>query len=300
MHQASEKAHAMEIGFAGVGRMGRHFALHLARAGHRVIAFDPIVRADEELEGAGISLVDDAAAIAATPLSLSMLPDAGSARQLLEGDGGLFAAAVEGHRHVLMGTMGIGVVQELAVEAARNGVGLADAPVSGSVAAARARTLTTMVGSTPELFEELRPVLAEFTKAQFHVGPVGSGNVVKLAVNVVVGAVNESVAEALLLATKAGVDRSLFYEVLQAGAGGGAYVDYKKDAFLSTDEPPVDAPVTLIHKDLTLAAELATDLGLRLPGAAANAAVLAEAISRGHGNLDLSRVGVVLDAESTN
>ncbi|HEU4849427.1 MAG TPA: NAD-binding protein, partial [Terrimesophilobacter sp.] len=187
-----------------------------------------------------------------------------------------------------------------AVEAARNGVGLADAPVSGSVAAARARTLTTMVGSTPELFEELRPVLAEFTKTQFHVGPVGSGNVVKLAVNVVVGSVNESVAEALLLATKAGVDRSLFYEVLQAGAGGGAYVDYKKDAFLAAGDPPVDAPVTLIHKDLTLAAELADQLGIRLPGAAANAGVLADAIARGHGNLDLSRIGIALEADSAS
>jgi 3-hydroxyisobutyrate dehydrogenase/2-hydroxy-3-oxopropionate reductase len=289
----------MDIGFAGVGRMGRQFALHLARAGHRVIAYDPFVPADDELERAGVSLVDDATAIAATPLSISMLPDGGSARRLLE-DGGLFATAAEGHRHVLMGTMGIGVVKELAAEAARRGVCLADAPVSGSVAAARAGTLTTMVGSTPELFDELRPVLAEFTQAQFHVGPVGSGNVVKLAVNVVVGAINESVAEALLLATKAGVDRSLFYEVLQAGAGGGAYVDYKKHAFLSADDPPVDAPVTLIHKDLTLAAELAEQLGIRLPGAAADASVLADAIAHGHGNLDLSRIGIALDVDSTN
>ena len=289
----------MDIGFAGVGRMGRHFALHLARAGHRVIAYDPVVLADDELESAGITLIHDAAAIAATSVSISMLPDAASARRLLEGAEGLFAAAAPGHRHVLMGTMGVDVVRELAVDADRHGVRLADAPVSGSVAAARARTLTTMVGATPELFEELRPLLAEFTRTQVHVGPVGSGNVVKLAVNVVVGAVNESVAEALLLATKAGVDRGLFYNVLQAGAGGGTYVDYKKDAFLAAEEPPVDAPVTLIHKDLTLAGELAAQLGIRLPGAAANAAVLAEAIARGHGGVDLCRIGMALEAEPT-
>ena len=284
----------MDIGFAGIGRMGRHFALHLAGAGHRVIAFDPVVLNDDELEGAGVRLVADAAAIAATPLSMSMLPDAASARGLLEGPAGLFASAAPRHRHVLMGTMGVDVVQELAAEAARCGIDLADAPVSGSVAAARDRTLTTMVGSTPELFEDLRPVLAELTRAQFHVGPVGSGNVVKLAVNVVVGAVNESVAEALLLATMAGVDRRLFYDVLQSGAGGGTYVDYKKEAFLAPGEPLVDAPVTLIHKDLTLAGELAAHLGVRIPGAAANAAVLAEAIGRGLGSRDLSRVGLAL------
>jgi 3-hydroxyisobutyrate dehydrogenase-like beta-hydroxyacid dehydrogenase len=287
----------MDIGFAGVGRMGRHFALHLARAGHRVIGYDPVVRLDDELASAGIRLVDDVAAIAATPLSISMLPDAASARLLLKGATGLFAATAPGHRHVLMGTMGVAVVQELLIEAERYGVVLADAPVSGSVAAARARTLTTMVGATAELFGELRPLLAEFTRAQVHVGPVGSGNVVKLAVNVVVGAVNESVAEALLLATKAGVDRNLFYEVLQASAGGGTYVDYKKDAFLAVAEPPVDAPVTLIHKDLTLAGELAERLGIRLPGAAADAAVLAEAIARGHGGVDLSRIGLALESD---
>lgn len=284
----------MDIGFAGVGRMGRQFAIHLARAGHHVIAYDPVVRADNELSGAGISLVDDAAAIAGTSLSISMLPDAASARQLLEGAEGLFATAAPGHRHVLMGTMGVEVVKELSVEAERHGIGLADAPVSGSVAGARAGTLTTMVGATTELFAELRPLLAEFTGTQFHVGPVGSGNVVKLAVNVVVGAVNESVAEALLLATRAGVDPGLFYTVLQAGAGGGTYVNYKKDAFLATEEPPVDAPVTLIHKDLMLARELAEQLGICLPGATANAAVLADAIAHGHGGVDLARVGIAL------
>ena len=128
----------MDIGFAGVGRMGRQFAIHLARAGHHVIAYDPVVRADNELSGAGISLVDDAAAIAGTSLSISMLPDAASARQLLEGAEGLFATAAHGHRHVLMGTMGVEVVKELSVEAERHGIGLADAPVSGSVAGARA------------------------------------------------------------------------------------------------------------------------------------------------------------------
>lgn len=281
----------MDIGLAGVGRMGHHFALHLARAGYRVLAYDPAVRDDAELEEAGVTLVNDPSGIAETSLTISMLPDAKSAHELLTGATGLFGRVARGHRHVLMGTTGIGVVHELAADAALHNVQLADAPVSGSVAAARARTLITMIGSSHELYEEIRPTLSVFTKTQTLVGPVGSGNVVKLAINVVVGSINESIAEALLLATTAGIDRHLFYEVLQSSAGGGAYADYKKAAFLSTDEPPVDAPITLIHKDLNLAIELAHQLGLKLPGALSNVDTLADAIANGDGNRDLSRIG---------
>lgn len=290
----------MDIGFAGIGRMGRQFALHLAAAGHRVIAYDPYVTLDEELANAGIELSGTPEGIAKTPLTISMLPDPASALELLAGDNGLFAIADAGHRHVLMGTMGSAAVAELGIDADRHGVLLADAPVSGTVSAARAKTLTTMVGASPDLFAEVKPVLAEFTKAQFHVGPLGTGNVAKLAVNVVVGAVNESVNEALLLATRSGIGREQFYELLRAGAGGGNYVEYKRQAFLDPEGTPVDAPVTIIHKDLLLAAELAASVGIQLPGAAANAAVLTRAIEAGCADWDLSRVGVVLDPDFTS
>lgn len=287
----------MDIGFAGIGRMGRQFALHLSAAGHRVIAYDPYVTLDDELAGAGIELVATPDGIAGTAVTISMLPSPASALDLLAGADGLFARAGAGHRHVLMGTMGSAAVAELGAEAERHGVLLADAPVSGTVSAARAKTLTTMVGASPSLFAELQPVLAEFTKAQFHVGPLGTGNVAKLAVNVVVGAVNEAVNEALLLATRSGIDREQFYELLRASAGGGNFVEYKRQAFLDPAGTPVDAPVTIIHKDLLLAAELAASVGMELPGAAANAAVLTRAIDAGYADWDLSRVGVVLDPD---
>lgn len=275
--------------------MGRQFALHLAAAGHRVVAYDPYVPVDDELSSAGITFAATPRGIAATSLTISMLPSPASAFEVLAGDDGLFALAVSGHRHVLMGTMGRSAAAELAVEAGRRGVLLADAPVSGSVSAARAGTVTTMVGATAELFDELRPVLAEFTKAQFHVGLVGTGNVAKLAINVVVGAVNEAVNEALLLATRSGIEREQFYELLRAGAGGGNYVEYKREAFLDPESTPVDAPVSIIHKDLLLAVELAGSLGIELPGAAANVAVLSRAIAAGYADVDLSRVGLVLE-----
>ncbi len=233
--------------------------------------------------------------IAGTSLTISMLPDPASALDLLAGDDGLFALAGPGHRHVLMGTMGQAAVAELSVEAERHGVQLADAPVSGTVSAARAKTLTTMVGCSAEVFEAIQPVLAEFTRAQFHVGPMGAGNVVKLAVNVVVGAVNESVNEAITLATRSGVQRELFYEVLAASAGGGNFVEYKRDAFLNPDSARVDAPVTIIHKDLHLAAELAASLGISLPGTDANIRVLDRAIEIGLADADMSNISRALE-----
>ena len=285
----------MDIGFAGIGRMGRQFALHLSAAGHRVIAYDPYVTMDDELERAGIALAATREGISGTPLTISMLPDPASALDLLAGDDGLFALASPGHRHVLMGTMGQAAVAELSAEAERHGVQLADAPVSGTVSAARAKTLTTMVGCSVEVFAAIQPVLAEFTRAQFHVGPMGAGNVVKLAVNVVVGAVNESVNEAITLATRSGVPRELFYEVLRASAGGGNFVEYKRDAFLNPDSARVDAPVTIIHKDLHLAAELAASLGISLPGTDANIGVLDRAIEIGLADADMSNISRALE-----
>ena len=156
---------------------------------------------------------------------------------------------------------------------------------------AEAATLTTMVGARPETYERLSELLGSMTRARFLTGPVGSGTVVKLAVNSVVGALNEAVAEALLLGTRAGIDADVLYDVLEVSAAGAPYVAYKRAAFLDPQGSPVAAPVSLIAKDLGLAMELARRHGLRMPAVETCAAVLAEAIDAGDADLDMARVG---------
>ncbi|MET9535923.1 NAD(P)-dependent oxidoreductase [Streptomyces sp. NPDC006553] len=270
----------MLIGFAGLGRMGLPMASHLAWAGHTVLGYDPVlVEAPED-----ITLVASMAELARAPLTISMLPDGATTRTFVEE--GLAGAAPQ-HLHVVMGTVGPAVVRELAATAM---VDLIDAPVSGSVSMAQAGTITTMVGSSPEQYERVLPVLHAMTAAQFHSGPVGAGSAAKLAVNAVLAALSQGVAEGLLLAEAGGLDLTSFYGVLRGSAAGAPYVGYKEEAFLSPDTAGVAAPVSLIRKDLGLALDLARTSGLTLPASEAAFAVLDYATANGLGQEDMAQV----------
>ncbi|KAF0845329.1 NAD(P)-dependent oxidoreductase [Nocardia caishijiensis] len=270
----------MLIGFAGLGRMGTPMAAHLAAAGHTVLAYDPATAQAPE----SVTLVDTPQALAATDLSISMLPDGAVTRAvILEG----LSAVVPGHLHIVMGTVGPEVVRELA---ALSWLEVIDAPVSGSVSMAEAATITTMVGATLTQFELARPVLAAMTAAQFHAGPVGSGSTAKLAVNTVLAGLSQAVAEGLLLAEAGALDPATFYGILADSAAGAPYVGYKRQAYLAPHTTPVAAPVSLIRKDLGLALELAHRHSLTLPGAEAALTVLDDAVADGLAQADMAEV----------
>jgi 3-hydroxyisobutyrate dehydrogenase/2-hydroxy-3-oxopropionate reductase len=268
------------IGFAGIGRMGAPMARNLVTAGHTVLGHDPAVDPMPD----GVTPVPDAAALAEAPISISMLPDAASTREVVLG--GLSAAGPE-HVHVVMGTVGPQVVRELATGGP---VRIVDAPVSGSVQLAEAAAITTMVGGHPDHVARVRPVLAAMTSAQFHTGPVGSGSVAKLAVNAVLGLLSQGVAEGILIAEGGGLDPAVFYEVLRSSAAGAPYVGYKETAFLDPDAAGVAAPVSLIRKDMGLALDLARRRGLSVPASEVVLAVLDEAVAAGLGEQDMARV----------
>ncbi|NMO00692.1 NAD(P)-dependent oxidoreductase [Gordonia sp. TBRC 11910] len=273
----------MQIGFAGLGRMGYPMAANLVAAGHSVFAFDPAASDIPD----GVRLVEPAE-LARGPVSISMLPNGPTTRQLVSD--GLCDAPAD-HLHVVMGTVGPDVVRDLAERSAAQ---IIDAPVSGSVAMAQSAAITTMVGASAQQFAIIQPILAAMTAAQFHAGPVGAGSIAKLAVNTVLAGLSEAIAEGLLIAEHGGLDLDSFYDILSAGAVGAPYVGYKRDAFLSPSTTPVAAPVSLIQKDLTLALELADRHGLDLPGARAANDVLTDAVSTGFASADMAEVLTVL------
>ncbi|MFJ8695643.1 NAD(P)-dependent oxidoreductase [Streptomyces roseolilacinus] len=270
----------MLIGFAGLGRMGLPMASHLAWAGHTVLGYDPVLdRAPE-----GLTLVGSMTELAQAPLTISMLPDGATTRAFVEQ---ALADASPDHLHVVMGTVGPQLVRELAAAAT---VDVIDAPVSGSVSMAEAGTITTMVGASLKQFERALPVLDAMTAAQFHSGPVGAGSAAKLAVNAVLAALSQGVAEGLLIAEAGGLDLKSFYAVLRNSAAGAPYVGYKEEAFLSPDTAGVAAPVSLIRKDLGLALDLARTCRLSLPASEAAFGVLDYAIANGLGQGDMAQV----------
>lgn len=283
----------MEVGFAGLGRMGRPMVRHLALAGHRVVGYDPAVPSGAlppELEGAGIEVVGEASRLAGTDVSVSMLPDAAATEALLVGEGGFLAACRPSHVHVVMGTVGAAAVRALAEKARAAGVTLVDAPVSGSVSMAETASITAMVGAEPAVFETVRPLLAAMTRAQFHTGPVGSGSAAKLAVNLALASLNQAVAEALVVAKADGLDPDVFYDVLQASAVAAPYVSYKRETFLRPDDVDVAFPISLLQKDVRLGLELAREHHLQLPVATTVGRVLEEARRAGLAERDMAEV----------
>lgn len=270
----------MLIGFAGLGRMGLPMAANLARAGHTVLAHDPFVAEVPE----GLTAADSAAELVEAPLTISMLPDGAATRDLVIKE---LAAAPTSHLHIVMGTVGPELVRELAETAP---VDLVDAPVSGSVSMAETAAITTMVGGSCEQFERIRPFLTAMTSAQFHTGSVGSGSAAKLAVNAVLAALSQGVAEGLLIAEAGDLDPKVFYDVLRNSAAGAPYVGYKEEAYLSPETAGVAAPVSLIRKDLRLALDLARGRQLDLPGAEIACTVLDDAITAGLGEADMAEV----------
>jgi 3-hydroxyisobutyrate dehydrogenase/2-hydroxy-3-oxopropionate reductase len=216
-----------------------------------------------------------------------MVSDAAAAREVLEGivRPGLIVCE--------MSTIGPAAARELAARLAKRGIAMLDAPVSGSVASAEAGTLTVIAGGPRDAFERARPVLGAFSQRQLWLGPSGAGAAMKLALNGMIAASAQMLAEALAVAERSGIAREDAYEAIAAGALGSPFVAYKRDAFLDESTPPAFS-VALMQKDLALALEQARGLGVPLDGVAAADALMGRARARFGDDADIASVAAEL------
>ena len=225
---------------------------------------------------------------------VTSVTDADAIRLLYDGPSGFLAGIRPGSVGVEMSTIGPQPVEWLAERLAACGCGLVDAPVSGSVSLAETGALTIMAGGAAEDVARVQPALEAIGSTLFHLGPVGSGATMKLAVNNVVYGLNQSIAESLVLAERAGVDRLRAYEVFAASAVAAPFVHYRRDAFERPGEIPVAMRLVLAEKDLALILELGERLGTRLPQAEVNVQVTREAEAAGYADADISAVAAFL------
>ncbi len=288
----------MRIGFAGLGHMGLPMAARLADAGVSLTVWNRTASRAAPLADRGVpvaaSLLDLAAG---SDVLITMLADGQASRDVWCGPDGLLAACPRGCTGVDMSTTGPSAAREIAAEAAGHGADFLDAPVSGSTALAAQGTLTTMVGGPAEAFERVRPVLTALTARQLHLGPAGAGAAMKLAVNIMIAATNQAVAEALALAADAGITPASAYDTLAASAVASPFLGYKRDAYLADDagpEIPVAFTTALMAKDLDLALNLADGTALPLPVATAARHSLAAACAAGYADADFSCVARLL------
>lgn len=210
----------MKIAFIGLGNMGAPMARNLIKAGHALNLFDlnqDVLKELAELGGNISGSPRDAAQGA--ELVITMLPAAAHVRAVWLNEDGVLAGIGQGVPAVDCSTIDPQTIRDVAAAAAKQGVTLADAPVSGGTGGAQAGTLTFMVGATPDLFATLQPVLAQMGRNIVHCGDVGTGQIAKICNNLLLGISMVGVSEAMALGDALGIDTQVLAGIINSSTG---------------------------------------------------------------------------------
>lgn len=283
------------VAFVGTGRMGAAMVRRIAGAGFSVTAYNRTRVKAEALASDRVNVADTAReAVSGADVVLVSLADDAAVRAAYEGPDGLIAGLSDGV--VVADTSTVAPTTPRALEGPVRAAGavLLDTPVSGSVPTVEQGGLTIMAGGDGAALDRIRPVFEPIAARVVHLGGLGAGATMKLAVNSIVHALNVALSEALVLAERSGIDREAAYDVIAASAAGAPYVHYKRAAFLDPDGTPVAFALDLVAKDLELAASLAAESGSAGTQLAANREVVDAAIKAGFGSADISAVAEYL------
>ena len=256
------------IGFVGLGIMGAPMAGHLLRAGHTLFVHTRTRAKAEPLLGQGATWCDSPADVAShCSLLLTIVTDTPDVESVITGPRGAIETLAGGSCIADMSTISPAVTRDLAAKLADRNIHLLDAPVTGGDVGAQTATLTIMVGGDDEAFERVRPVLELLGKRIVHVGPSGSGQMLK-ACNQILCALNMiGVCEAITLAQRSGIDLPTLIETLSTGAGGSWALANLGPKIAQRDLDPAFM-IKLIQKDLRIVQSAAQDLRVALPGTA--------------------------------
>jgi 3-hydroxyisobutyrate dehydrogenase/2-hydroxy-3-oxopropionate reductase len=280
------------VALLGTGRMGSAMARSIARGGFELVLFNRSpAKAESLATELGATVAESAAhAVAAATVVISMVSNEAAVEELYRGPDGILDGLAPGRVLLEMSTVPPYVCQGLDDEVSSRGGTILDAPVSGSVPLAEAGTLTIMVGGDAGALEQARPVLEAMSSRIFHMGPLGTGATIKLAVNSIIFALNQSLSEALVLAERAGVERATAYEVFANSAIAAPYTKYKEAAFVDPAGTPVAFSLELAAKDLDLILTLARAAGATMEQTETNLAIIEAAIASVGPGADLSAI----------
>ena len=250
------------IGFIGLGIMGKPMAKNLLKAGYNLIVYDINADPVDELVRAGAKTGNSPKDVAArSEVLITMLPNSPEVKEVVLGDKGVIFGAKSGTVLVDMSSIAPRVSQEISEKLQQKGIAMLDAPVSGGEPKAIAGTLAIMVGGPQKTFNEVRGILEVMGASVKRVGEIGSGNITKLANQVIVALNIAAMSEAMVLVTKAGVDPEAVYQAIRAGLAGSAVLDAKMPLVLEGNFKP-GFRIELHIKDLMNAFNTAKELGV--------------------------------------
>jgi 2-hydroxy-3-oxopropionate reductase len=283
------------IGFIGLGVMGRPMARNLLGGGFELVVHSRSPGPVDELVAAGAARADGPGEVAAdADVIVTMLPDTPDVELVMLGERGVHETVRPGSLVIEMSTIRPSAARALAARLAERDVGMLDAPVSGGERGAIEASLTIMVGGREDAFARALPILNVLGKRVTHVGPAGAGQIAKACNQLIVGATIQAVAEALVLAAKAGVDPDTVREALLGGFAGSKILLVHGRRMLTADFAP-GFRAALHHKDAAIVLETAREARSPVPSFDVVAAALETLVDRGRGDLDHSALVTLLE-----
>ncbi len=283
------------LGFIGLGIMGKPMTGHLLEAGHTVHVYDVVPGPVKELAAQGAVVCGSSREVARkADITIIMVPDTPDVEAVLFGKDGVAEGVRSGSIVVDMSSISPIATKEFARKLAEKGVEMLDAPVSGGQVGAEKATLSIMVGGKTEVFQQIKPYFELMGKNIVHLGGNGDGQTCKVANQIVVALTIEAVAEALVFAAKAGADPRKVREALLGGFAQSRILDLHGERMLARNFNP-GFRIRLHQKDLNLALQSARSLGVSLPNTATAQELFNAIAARGGIDLDHSAMVQALE-----
>lgn len=300
MHQAIRKINdgddEMKLGFIGLGKMGKPMAQNLLKAGHEIIVYNRSMQAVDDLVTRGARAASSPAQVGKyAEVVFLCLPVGQDVIKTITGEEGLLATMVKGTLIIDHSTIGPAESRLMFAACQEKGIGFLDAPVSGGVKGAEDATLSIMVGGDRQDFAKAEVLLHTIGKNIAYLGPSGSGNVMKLVNNLLVGITNAALAEAFVLAVKNGLDPRMAFDILSNSSGDSSMLRRNLPNFVLERNFKPAFTLDMLNKDMALAEEMAVNQGVRLFMGSLAHQIGREAAAIGLGNEDMAAVIKVLE-----
>jgi 2-hydroxy-3-oxopropionate reductase len=287
---------AENIGFIGLGVMGKPMAKHLVTAGHRLVVHNRSRGAVDELVAAGATAATSPAEVAkASTVVITMLPDTADVERVLTGPDGVVSSLQAGAVVIDMSSISPVATERLAAQVTEKRASMLDAPVSGGEIGAVNASLSIMVGGDEATFTRVRPILAVMGNAEkiIYIGRSGAGQICKVCNQVAIGGALAGVSEAFALAKKAGVDAARVRQALLGGFAASRVLEVHGERMLIDNYKP-GFRARLYQKDLRIANEAAAANAVAMPTTAIVAQLVNALVASGGADLDYAALGTVL------
>ena len=288
----------MQIGFIGLGIMGKPMVRNLRKGGHTVLAYDIVAANLDAVVADGAERGASSRDVAArSELVITMLPDGPEVEQAVLGPGGVLEGIQPGRTVIDMSSVSPLVSQKVGAACEAKGVAFLDAPVSGGEPKAIDGTLAIMVGGDKAVFDKFLPVLQLMGSSVTLTGAVGAGNVTKLANQIMVACNIAAMGEALTLASQCGLDPEVVFNAVKGGLAGSTVLNAKAPMVIARNFKP-GFRIRLHHKDLRNALLTAESAKVALPLTSLVQQMLIGLMNTGKGDLDHSAIVTFIEGMS--